>query len=584
MSTTHLAMVETCADNQNKRPGLPDLPPKHQKVVDTDFPASEDDAPTGKMKAGGVKKPAGCKATKEQKAHAAGKVAELKMYMEIEDVQNDKLAVRRPRPALNKVPKKPSTQIQSANATNSVHHDTSQNDHNDHSPLVEVSKEQKLCRNIEHMKGSLGAAGGKQSHSKQCACSSDDERPSAKRLKEDPNLFSSQPLQSGLCEGWHYLVSQNIIMRPLNSAPATAGGVVDSMKVPPHNAVRSGGFEDEQEDDEEHQAGSHTKSPTPTITDGDDKILAPLMVSVSKRSPVNKNPAAVGEEQEENQVDNNPLLCKSEPDQAYTELQYEADGASTVDINNAKSKCKIEVDLSINQASTVDTNNAKSKCEFKAQSKANTNIGEEAKQEVVCKSTQLQKMMKTHAPPSEHDAFPQGAYIFQDRLVLIKKFQIQQKTSSGRPPTNPTPSGLNRQTNGSTKSKSKHYLVQYDSDGDDNDNDEDNNNLSKIRHRCTKFTKNDLPTGLHHQFDSYVVPMWIDFISCLDNMWDISDFAEEMQQIWDNVLPNIEHCVSKNKDAVYKVLMQCAYDYHSNFGEQVEIVVAKYIRRQKMVV
>ncbi|KAG2031952.1 hypothetical protein BDR03DRAFT_986069 [Suillus americanus] len=112
------SMVETRMDNWNKRPGLPDLPPKHRKVVDTDFPASEDNAPTGKMKAGGVKKPAGHKATKEQKAHAAGKVAELEMYMEIEDVQNEKLAVRRPRPALNKVPKKPSTQIWSANATN----------------------------------------------------------------------------------------------------------------------------------------------------------------------------------------------------------------------------------------------------------------------------------------------------------------------------------------------------------------------------------------------------------------------------------------------------------------------------------
>lgn len=91
--------------------------------------------------------------------------------------------------------------------------------------------------------------------------------------------------------------------------------------------------------------------------------------------------------------------------------------------------------------------------------------------------------------------------------------------------------------------------------------------------------------------------MWIDFISCLDNMWDISDFAEEMQQIWDHVFPTLEHTISKNKDAVYKVvsllwltfyhlimhfiqLMQHAYDYCSNFGERAEIVVTKYIWMQ----
>jgi hypothetical protein len=93
--------------------------------------------------------------------------------------------------------------------------------------------------------------------------------------------------------------------------------------------------------------------------------------------------------------------------------------------------------------------------------------------------------------------------------------------------------------------------------------------------------------------------MWIDFISCLDNMWDISDFADEIQQIWDHTFPELEHVISKNKDAVYKVvsdflvligwtslinfiqLMQHGYDYRSDFGERAEIVVGKYIQTQK---
>ncbi|KAG1742042.1 hypothetical protein EDB19DRAFT_1827954 [Suillus lakei] len=87
--------------------------------------------------------------------------------------------------------------------------------------------------------------------------------------------------------------------------------------------------------------------------------------------------------------------------------------------------------------------------------------------------------------------------------------------------------------------------------------------------------KNDLPSGSHHNFDALIVLMWIDFISTLDNMWDISDFADEMQTIWDLALPNIKYTVSKLKDLVYKILMQHAYNYHSNFGEH-----AKYIEEQ----
>ncbi|KAG0701700.1 hypothetical protein DFH29DRAFT_1000007 [Suillus ampliporus] len=99
---------------------------------------------------------------------------------------------------------------------------------------------------------------------------------------------------------------------------------------------------------------------------------------------------------------------------------------------------------------------------------------------------------------------------------------------------------------------------------------------------CTrvKFTKNDLPPGSHHNFDALVVPMWIDFISTLNNMWDISDFADDMQNIWDLALPNIKYTVSKSKDPVYKILMQRAYDYCSDFRERVKIVIAKYIEDQ----
>ncbi|KAG1903193.1 uncharacterized protein F5891DRAFT_978217 [Suillus fuscotomentosus] len=79
----------------------------------------------------------------------------------------------------------------------------------------------------------------------------------------------------------------------------------------------------------------------------------------------------------------------------------------------------------------------------------------------------------------------------------------------------------------------------------------------------------------HRLFNSLVVPMWIKCISCLDNMWDISDFADEMQSIWDHAIPNILHTVSRSNNP----LMQRAYDYRSDFGERAQVVIQKFIEK-----
>ncbi|KAG2037873.1 hypothetical protein BDR03DRAFT_1010462 [Suillus americanus] len=83
---------------------------------------------------------------------------------------------------------------------------------------------------------------------------------------------------------------------------------------------------------------------------------------------------------------------------------------------------------------------------------------------------------------------------------------------------------------------------------------------------CGYSSNNDLPSGSHRNFDALIVPMWIDFISTLNNM--------------DLALPNIKHTVSKSKDPVYKILMQHAYNYCSDFRECAKIVIAKYIEEQ----
>ncbi|KAG1855265.1 hypothetical protein F4604DRAFT_1932326 [Suillus subluteus] len=373
------------------------------------------------------------------------------------------------------------------------------------------------------------------------------------------------------------MASQNIITRPPNSAPAAAGGVADFMIHPPCKPM-------------------HT-TPNAYYHTWDNNILAPSMVSVSKSvSPVNRMPVAIGEEQEGNTLDNDLLFPDLEPDQSPSaESENEVDGASAVDIDNAKSKCKY-----------------KTKREFKAQSKADRNTGEEGEQTVDTTFEDSDDEDITHRPvktkPSHKNT---STHIDQEsgslhksktRVSLLKTTPEDSDDELMHPLMNTKKFHKNisthvdrETTDKSNKSKTRvnttlesndeelvhcpmntkpshnvlagplqiwHPWVLTDrlvaqaspslklvlrSDGEDDDDD------TKVRHRRIKFTKNDLPAGSHCKFDSYVVPMWIDFISCLDNMWDILDFAEEMQRV---------------------------YDYHSNFGEQAEIIIAKYIQMQ----
>ncbi|KAG1833245.1 hypothetical protein DFJ58DRAFT_736134 [Suillus subalutaceus] len=536
-------MVETHVENRNKQPGLPDLPSKRQKAVDAKLPADDNDAPTGRMKAGAVKKPGGQKAAKEQKACAAGKVAQLEIYMEMEDVEKERLAVRQPSPTINKVSQKPSTGIWSASPPNS-----------------------------------------------------------------------------------------------------------DSIKHPPHNTVKSSGFEDEREDDEECQASPRAQLPMPIITHGDNDILALSMVSVSKSvSPVNRIPVAMGEEQEGNTLDNDLLFPNLEPDQTSAESENEVDGASAVDIDNAKSKCECKADPSI-KAYTVNTDNAKTKCEFKAQSKANRNTGEEGEQTV---NTTFEdsddedithrrvKTKPSHKNTSTHIDRESGSSSKSKTRVNATTEdsddeEIMHRPMKTKPSYENTSTCVDQETSSSSRSKTRVKTTPEDSDNElmhplmntkkfhknisthvDQET-TDKSNKSKTRVDMTvesddeelvrrpmnakpshnvRKSKSKVSSKKHRpiqcnsdsedddnddndddaEFDSYVVPMWIDFISCLDNMWDISDFAEEMQQIWDHAFPTLKHTVLKNKDAVYKVLMQRAYDYRRNFIAYLVPEQARYV-------
>ncbi|KAG1809549.1 hypothetical protein EV424DRAFT_1558062 [Suillus variegatus] len=202
-------MVETHMENRNKRLGLPDLPPKCQKAVNAKLPANGDDALTGRVKAGAMKKPGARKAAKELKLLSSRSAWRWRMKKK-KGLQCDDpvpLLTKYPKsqvlefgqrfhqiqaltqPYLNKVQPSVCSGSQPASQPQPAHVDVNQNEHDDDSLPVKVSKGQKLHRDIENVKDSSG--GGKQSHSKQCA-HSDDEGLSAKRFKEDPNCYDTR--------------------------------------------------------------------------------------------------------------------------------------------------------------------------------------------------------------------------------------------------------------------------------------------------------------------------------------------------------------------------------------------------------
>ncbi|KAG2146831.1 hypothetical protein DEU56DRAFT_786747 [Suillus clintonianus] len=93
----------------------------------------------------------------------------------------------------------------------------------------------------------------------------------------------------------------------------------------------------------------------------------------------------------------------------------------------------------------------------------------------------------------------------------------------------------------------------------------------------TWFRIEDLPNGSQQRFREDLLPMWLDFVSTLENPWDVANHINVMQEIWNMVFTDIDHTVQKTNDPVYYLLVQRAINYRNAFSKRGETAVATYL-------
>lgn len=92
-----------------------------------------------------------------------------------------------------------------------------------------------------------------------------------------------------------------------------------------------------------------------------------------------------------------------------------------------------------------------------------------------------------------------------------------------------------------------------------------------------RFRVEDLPDGSQQRFRENLSPLWLDFVSTLENPWDLTNHIDVMQEIWNMTFTDIDHTVQKTNDAVYFLLIQRANTYRHDFAKRGEIAVAAYL-------
>ncbi|KAG1784493.1 uncharacterized protein HD556DRAFT_1451726 [Suillus plorans] len=546
-------MVAMCPSNKSKHLGKVDLPAKRQKYAE-----DSDDEDNVKKCQPVRKKPAPRRHQKAKKAAATKAIAQFELEMKEKDAQDSLQANCPPTLNVSKVPRKPSVSVLGDPADETIIEDVMliDNDQNNengvqnsenlpgsYKPGTKFTKAQKVCRDVEAAKqraveqqkgraeskedeevmdsGDDNVRGVGKKQQKGSHTCSDRERPSSKRLKQDDLLFSSQPPQSGMVNNWCQVISTQVPNhnRQPSAAPKSVLAASGTDSLASRNTVRPGGFEVELNDDEQPEPpGPH-------------------------------------------QGEQDPLLTRIEVIKAGTEGREQAGGGSD------------ETDMRESED-----------MHYGGEQDDGSSPKPESARPYMWKLKVVSHTI-TCPPPERQGSATNSMQTGRLKTSYSKSNECRNDRTTGRQKQQ----GKNNATSCKSVTNAPWSMHNNSEDNDDNNNNNNNNNnsssssdneSSQAPHTRVKFMKNDLPPGLHCDFDALVVPMWIDFISTLDNMWDISDFADEMQRIWDLALPAIKHTVSKLKDPVYKILMQRAYHYCSDFGERAKIVIAKYIKEQ----
>lgn len=92
-----------------------------------------------------------------------------------------------------------------------------------------------------------------------------------------------------------------------------------------------------------------------------------------------------------------------------------------------------------------------------------------------------------------------------------------------------------------------------------------------------RFRMEDLPDGTQQRFREDLGPLWLEFVSTLENPWDLTNHVDVMQELWNITFTDIEYAVQKTNDPVYSLLLQRAYRYRCDFAKRGETAVAAYL-------
>ncbi|KAG1902267.1 uncharacterized protein F5891DRAFT_1186850 [Suillus fuscotomentosus] len=332
-------------------------------------------------------------------------------------------------------------------------------------------------------------------------------------------------------------------------------------KPTPQNGIQFGGFEEEQEleHSEAPQLDPRFKSSTPVNEDALDDMLTPLsMISVSKKLISNAPCIA-------------PVLSSSDEENTSDKHRL-----PLVEINDVKVKHTFRkrspvhgVDTNISEAPAANTSNAKSKLEvdesqvtcepcqwmpiyegdsdvpainFAKRKSSSTLKGNKLSKDEMEPDDGLDEDYEDneelmHLPDKATSSHKESDDSLDDRKLTSRPMKAKLSLTKALPP--PLQDRSTRNNRGVVGSSTRNKPTLNHSSRNAQLSSDDEDDLSKApRGRCIKFTKSDIPAGSHRKFDSHIVPMWIDFISCLDNIWDVSDYADEMQDIWDRCRNN----------------------------------------------
>jgi hypothetical protein len=74
-----------------------------------------------------------------------------------------------------------------------------------------------------------------------------------------------------------------------------------------------------------------------------------------------------------------------------------------------------------------------------------------------------------------------------------------------------------------------------------------------------RFLVEDLPDGSQQRFREELSPMWLDFVSTLENPWDLTNHIDVMQEIWNRTFTDIDHTVQKTSDPVHFLVSETLF-------------------------